>query len=161
MSALPSVLSTLVRSCKTALPVALLAMTAGSAGNAHAIDFQSLAEAAILYDSPSLQGQRMFILRPGTPVEIIVSDPNWVKVREPGGSLNWVERRTLSATRTLLISVPRASIRQAPRDDAPLSFEAVQNVVLQLAAAPELGWVKVRHADGAEGYLRVSEAWGL
>lgn len=155
------VLSAFVRSCKAALPAAVLAMMASGVGNAHAIDFQSLREAAILYDSPSLQGQRLFILRPGTPVEIIVSDPNWVKVREPGGSLSWLERRALSNTRTLLVNVARASIRQAPREDAPLSFEAVQNVVLSLVATPELGWVKVRHADGAEGYLRVSEAWGL
>lgn len=164
MSALPPplpILSTFLRRFRSALPVALLTLAAGSAGTASAIEFQSLRESAILYDSPSLQGQRVSILHPGTPVEIIVSDPNWVKVREPGGSLNWVERRVLSNTRTVLVTVPRASIRQAARADAPLSFEAVRNVVLNLVSPPELGWARVRHADGSEGFIRVSEIWGL
>jgi SH3-like domain-containing protein len=146
-----------------ALPrlAAMLAALAGAAGPAQAIEFRSLAEPAILYDAPSEQGKRLFILRPGTPVEIVVTLDKWIKVREPGGSLNWVERRVLANLRTVLVTAERASIRREARDDAPLSFEATRNVVLKLIEAPTLGWAKVRHADGPEGYIRVSEIWGL
>lgn len=138
---------------------ALLAMLLPS--SAQAIEFRSLSEVAILYDSPSLEARRLYILQPGTPVEVIVQDGQWLKVREPQGAISWIESRVLSKTRTLLVAVDRAAVRRAPQDDAALSFEAERNVVLNLVSAPEPGWVKVRHADGAEGYVRANQVWGL
>jgi len=37
----------------------------------------------------------------------------------------------------------------------------VRNVVLQLIEPAALGWARVRHAEGLEGYVRASEVWGL
>lgn len=147
------------------LAVLLATVACTAAGSAQAIaqgiQFRSLTESAIMYDTPSAQGKRLFILRPGTPVEVVVSLDQWVKVREPGGSLNWVERRVLANRRTLLVTAQRASIRREAREGAALSFEVTRNVVLELAESPAQGWVKVRHADGLEGYIRASEVWGL
>jgi len=146
----------------TMLSAVIVGTTAGAAqAIAQGIQFRSLTEPAILYDTPSDQGKRLFILRPGTPVEVVVTLDKWVKVREPGGSLNWVERRVLANRRTLLVTAQRASIRREPREGAALSFEAARNVVLELTEPPALGWVKIRHADGLEGYIRASEVWGL
>ena len=143
------------------LATTLLAFSGVTAGAAQAIEFRSLTEAAIVYDAPSTEGRRLFILRPGTPVEIVVTLDQWIKVREPSGSLSWIERRVLAKRRTLLITAERAAIRREARDDAPLSFEAARNVVVELIEAPTLGWAKVRHADGLEGYIRASDVWGL
>ncbi|ENO90420.1 SH3 domain-containing protein [Thauera linaloolentis] len=143
------------------LATMLVALAGAAAGPAQAIEFRSLTEPAILYDAPSEQGRRLFILRPGTPVEVVVTLDKWIKVREPGGSLNWVERRVLANRRTVLVTAERASIRREAHDGAPLSFEATRNVVLGLVEPPSLGWAKVRHTDGLEGYVRVSEVWGL
>ena len=143
------------------LATTLLAFSGLTAGAAQAIEFRSLTEAAIVYDTPSAEGRRLFILRPGTPVEIVVTLDQWIKVREPSGSLSWIERRVLAKRRTLLITAERAAIRREARDDAPLSFEAARNVVVELIEAPTLGWAKVRHADGLEGYIRASDVWGL
>ena len=143
------------------LATTLLAFSGLTAGAAQAIEFRSLTEAAIVYDAPSTEGRRLFILRPGTPVEIVVTLDQWIKVREPSGSLSWIERRVLAKRRTLLVTAERAAIRREARDDAPLSFEAARNVVVELIEAPTLGWAKVRHADGLEGYIRASDVWGL
>lgn len=143
------------------LATTLLAFSAVTAGAAQAIEFRSLTEAAIVYDAPSTEGRRLFILRPGTPVEIVVTLDQWIKVREPSGSLSWIERRVLAKRRTLLVTAERAAIRREARDDAPLSFEAARNVVVELIEAPTLGWARVRHADGLEGYIRASDVWGL
>ena len=143
------------------LAATLLAFSAVMAGAAQAIEFRSLTEAAIVYDAPSTEGRRLFILRPGTPVEIVVTLDQWIKVREPSGSLSWIERRVLAKRRTLLVTAERAAIRREARDDAPLSFEAARNVVVELIEAPTLGWARVRHADGLEGYIRASDVWGL
>ncbi|EPZ13707.1 hypothetical protein M622_08395 [Thauera terpenica 58Eu] len=143
------------------LATTLLAFSGLTAGAAQAIEFRSLTEAAIVYDAPSTEGRRLFILRPGTPVEIVVTLDQWIKVREPSGSLSWIERRVLAKRRTLLVTAERAAIRREARDDAPLSFEAARNVVVELIEAPTLGWARVRHADGLEGYIRASDVWGL
>ena len=143
------------------LATTLLAFSAVTAGAAQAIEFRSLTEAAIVYDTPSTEGRRLFILRAGTPVEIVVTLDQWIKVREPSGSLSWIERRVLAKRRTLLVTAERAAIRREARDDAPLSFEAARNVVVELIEAPTLGWARVRHADGLEGYIRASDVWGL
>ena len=149
------------RSLLPSLATTLLAFSAVTAGAAQAIEFRSLTEAAIVYDTPSTEGRRLFILRPGTPVEIVVTLDQWIKVREPSGSLSWIERRVLAKRRTLLVTAERAAIRREARDDAALSFEAARNVVVELIETPTLGWARVRHADGLEGYIRASDVWGL
>lgn len=147
------------RHIATAAMLALLCGLASAA--AHAIDFRSAIARTIAYDAPSEQARRLLVLRPGTPVEIVSVDNSWVRVREPGGTLNWVRQDALSEQRTLLVNAERALIRREAREDAAPVFAAVRNVVLQRVEAPQFGWIKVRHADGDEGYIRVGEVWGL
>lgn len=137
------------------LPLALAAAQAGAS------DFRSLAEPAILYDAPSKQGKPMFVIQRYTPVEAIVNIDRWVKVREPAGSMLWLERRQLSEKRTVIVTAARADIRQKPDGAAPLAFEAVKDVVLELADKPADGWVKVKHRDGTVGFIRANQVWGL
>ena len=149
----------------TTLPTRLRGVLAAAlvlpATLAHALEYRSVATPAILFDAPSDKAKRLFIVRAGTPVEVVVTLDNWVKVREPGGSISWITRSALVPRRTVLVTAPRALVRQHPADNAPLAFEAVRDVVLELAGTPEAGWVQVRHADGATGHVRVSEVWGL
>ena len=124
-------------------------------------DFRSLAEPAILYDAPSKQGKPLFVIQRYTPVEMVVNIDRWVKVREPAGSLLWLERRQLSEKRTAIITAARADIRQKPDTGAPLAFEAVKDVVLELTDKPADGWVRVKHRDGTSGFIRINQIWGL
>ncbi len=146
---------------RKAFALALAPALIGLAGVAHAIEYRSVAEPALLYDAPSDKGKRLFIVTAGTPVEIVVTLDKWVKVREPGGSLTWIERRALADKRTVMITADRVAVRRQPQESAPVAFEARKNVVLELVEPPAAGWAKVRHADGATGFLRVGEAWGL
>jgi hypothetical protein len=34
-------------------------------------------------------------------------------------------------------------------------------VVLEVIENTANGWIKVRHADGAVGYVRISQVWGI
>lgn len=147
---------------KTLLRSALLAaMTALPVVAAHAIDFRSVGEPSILYDTPSDQGKRMFIIAPGTPVEVVVELDAWTKVRAPGGAITWIERRALTPKRTLLVTSDSAIVHTAPQAGAPAAFEAARDLVLELVTPPVGGWVEVRHRDGAAGFVRITEVWGL
>lgn len=145
----------LITAALLGLPLALAAAQAGAS------DFRSLAEPAILYDAPSKQGKPMFVIQRYTPVEAVVNIDRWVKVREPAGSMLWLERRQLSERRTVIVTAARADIRQKPDSAAPLAFEAVRDVVLELADKPSDGWVKVKHRDGSVGFIRANQVWGL
>jgi SH3-like domain-containing protein len=132
-----------------------------SSFTAWALDFRSIGtDAAVAYDSPSTKGRKLSILGHGYPVEVLVVLEGWVKVRDATGELAWVEAKDLSPVRMLMIKVPRAEVRQAPDEKAPLAYEAEQDVVLELMDMAG-NFAKVRHPDGAIGYVRVTQVWGL
>jgi SH3-like domain-containing protein len=138
------------------LGVALLAPAA-----AQAAEFRSVAdEAAVLYDAPSKAAKPLYVVSRNYPLEVIVNLESWVKVRDHVGALSWVERRSLSERRTLLVTAPTAQVRQRPEDAAPLAFSAVQFVTLELLEVAAGGWLRVRHPDGASGYVRAAQVWG-
>lgn len=141
--------------------IALAAALVLPAAGAHAIEYRSVAEPAILYDSPSDKGKRLFIVAPGTPLEVVVSLDKWAKVRDAGGSINWIERRALSDKRTVMVTSTRSVARQRPATDAPVAFESAKDVVLEVTGNASEGWLPVRHKDGANGFVRVTEVWGL
>lgn len=141
--------------------VSAAAGAASAQTGAYGIDYRSAGASLIVRDAPSVQGRTLFRLLPGTPVEVVVSQNGWVRIRDPQGSMNWVESHALGDQRTVIVTAERATIRRQPQADAPPAFEAVRNVVLQLIEPAALGWARVRHAEGLEGYVRASEVWGL
>ena len=149
-----------VQPALAALAFAALGAVAGPAA-AQAIEFRSAGGSTLVREQPSPEGRALFRLRPGTPVEVVVRQGGWVRVRDPEGGLAWVESSALNNRRTVIVSAERAIVRRQPQDAAPPSFEATRQVVLELVEPAETGWARVRHAEGFEGYVRASEVWGL
>ena len=138
--------------------VALLAVSLP----ASAAEFRSIAEnGTVMYDAPSVKSKKLFAASRYYPVEIVVSIDNWAKVRDSAGELAWVEKKALSERRTVVVTTPVADIRQAASDQSTVAFQAQQGVVLELAEVSSSGWVKVRHADGMTGYVRINQVWGI
>ena len=137
------------------LPLLCTAFSAGAA------DYRSVQEnAAVLYDAPSRQATPLFVVSRNYPLEVIVNLEAWVKVRDHAGGLTWIEKKALSDKRMLLVTVPAAEARLRPEDSAPAVFSAAQNVVLELLEAVPNGWLRVRHSDGASGFMRAASVWG-
>jgi hypothetical protein len=145
----------------TALAVSLLIAIGVNA--ASAAEFRATADPAVLYDAPSVKAKPLFVFGRDTPLEVIVPLEGWVKVRDASGSIGWVEKKTLSDKRSLVVRVPVAEILANPEPGAQLVFRAEHNVLLELAepassaantTAP--GWVKVRHRDGQVGFVRIA-----
>lgn len=133
----------------------------GLASGAAAGDFRSIAaDGTPMYDAPSVQAKKLFVATRLYPVEVVISIDNWVKVRDPSGDLTWVEKKSVSDKRTVVVTVPAAVVRRTASDEAPLEFRAQQGVVLEVAGRPAGGWVRVRHRDGQSGFVRLSQVWG-
>jgi SH3-like domain-containing protein len=143
---------------RAALATAILAC----AGAAQAADFRSVAEsAAVMYDAPSKASTPVYVASRFYPVEVIVNLDAWVKVRDHTGALSWVEKKSLSERRMVLVTAPNVEVKSRAEDAAPAAFHATQNVALDLVEIAQGGWVRVRHADGATGFVKASLVWGL
>ena len=126
-----------------------------------AMEFFSIADSAtIMYDAPSLKAGKVFVASRYLPVEVIVKVEGWVKVRDSGGGLAWVEEKALSSMRYVIVTATQAGAYQSTDTGSTLIFEALQNVVMEWLEPAMNGWVKVRHRDGQTGYVRTHQVWG-
>jgi SH3-like domain-containing protein len=130
--------------------------------SALALEFRSVAPAkAILYDAPSLEATKLYILSNAYPVEIIVNLGDWVKVRDQLGGLSWIENKNLSSKRTVLV-IENTEIKSAENASAPLLATVEKDVTLEmLSPIIKNGWVKVKHRDGIIGFVQASALWGV
>ncbi|WP_417067871.1 SH3 domain-containing protein [Niveibacterium terrae] len=129
-------------------------------GAAAALDYRSLNQVGVMYDTPSVKGKKLWVVHRGTPVEAIISLDQWVKVRDAAGSIAWIERKALSATRTLIVTAASAEVHQKADATSPVAFTAGRDLVLEFVDKSSTGWVRVKHRDGVSGYIRATDVWG-
>ena len=139
-----------------------LASIAIAGAPAVAADFRSVGIAvAVLYDGPSAKGKKLFLAPRGMPLEVVSAVSPWLKVRDLSGDVMWIAQADVSNQRTV-IATGLATVRGAPQDTANALFQVERGVTLELTdAAPAGGWVRVKHRDGAAGYIKSAELWGL
>ena len=148
-----------------ALLIAVLAWPLAAA----AADFRATAEpATILYDAPSQKSRPLFVYGRDVPVEVLVTVEGWTKVRDASGTIGWMSTKALAEKRVVVVRPAVAEVRASPDEAAPVVFRAEQNVILDVtetAATPGAvaapGWVRVRHRDGASGYIRLANVFGF
>jgi SH3 domain protein len=147
--------------CRTAGLVVLFAL----GGSAWAAEFHATTDVTVMYDAPSAKARPLFVLGRDIPLELIVSVEGWMKVRDAGGTVAWVDKKSVGDKRMIVVRSAVADILANPVDTAPLVFKAEQNVLLEVAdttyVATTPGWVKVRHRDGQVGYVRIAQVWGI
>jgi SH3-like domain-containing protein len=148
------------RALRSLLP--LLALSAGVAG---AADYRSTADVAVLYDAPSLKSKPLWALGRDYPLEVIVNVEGWLKVRDAGGTVAWIEKKSVADRHVLVVRGAVADVLASPDAAAPVVFKAEQNVLLDLVDPDYVtttpGWAKVRHRDGQVGFVRIQQVWGL
>ncbi|MCC2955130.1 SH3 domain-containing protein [Massilia sp. IC2-477] len=145
------------------LPIRLLAsVLLLAAPAAFAFDFRSVGAApAILYDTPSSKGARMYVAPQGMPLQVLSSYADWVKVRDANGDLAWTPAKGLSARRNLVVRTPGAKVFAGPDESSQVLMTADKGVILELVDPTALTWIRVRHRDGIDGYVRANDVWGL
>lgn len=143
----------------TAVAVILLG---GATMPALALDYRSVTEPAVLFAGPSDKAQRLYVIAPLTPVELVLTQPGgWSRIRDQKGDMIWIESRFLSPRRMLMVRAERAQVRSQADEKSPLVFEAEKDVVLELMTDPApSGWARVRHRNGQSGFAKVAQVWG-
>jgi len=126
-------------------------------------EFRSVAFAkTILYEAPSATTKRVYLVGEGYPLEIIVNLGDWLKVRDPYGTLSWAESKNLQSKRTVIVKVDKANIYKDPESKSALVATIEKDVVIELSD-PLIanGWIKVRYQQDLDGYLQTSQVWGI
>ena len=127
-----------------------------------AVEFRAIGDRpAVLYDAPSSKADRLFVASRNYPFEVVVKLDHWTKVRDATGEVAWVENKALGDQKMVLVTVPLADVRAAASPQSPLVFEAYKQVLLEAVEPPAEGWVKVRHRDGQQGFIRTAHVWGV
>lgn len=127
----------------------------------HALDYRSVnVPRAIMYDTPSAKGKKLFVVSQFYPVEVIVDLGEWVKVRDKSGGLAWIESKQLVAKR-MVVATEHLSAHETADAESPVVFKADKDVALELVDSSDNGWIKVRHRDGLIGYVQANQVWGI
>jgi len=145
-----------------AMIVAGLCLAAGwMPARAQEAQYREVASAAaILYDGPSDRARKLFIVVRGTPLELVSTLNQWVKVRDVTGDVLWVHRSDLAESRHVVAST-LAAIRRTAQVNGELVVQVERGVLLEvLDASAPAGWLRVRHRDGATGFVSAGEVWG-
>ena len=140
---------------------AVLPLVHAFSSPAWAVEYRTVDSTTVLYDAPSQRGTKQFVIRRDTPVEVVVSLEGWVKVRDAEGGLAWIEKKYLATRRSVIVKAEQAEILKKAEDGADLTFAAERNVSLEYLETLPGGWVKVRHRDGQEGFVRAGQVWGF
>ncbi|MGA2549328.1 MAG: SH3 domain-containing protein [Burkholderiaceae bacterium] len=129
-------------------------------GVASATEYRSVGpDPAILYDAPTNRGRKLFVAPRGMPLEVVVVQQDWIRVRDQSGDLSWVEKKSLSDKRTL-VTVNATAAHSGPDDSTPIVFRIQPGVVLDLLDPPSNGYVHVRHRDAVSGWIPLGDLWG-
>jgi len=132
------------------------------APSAFAFDFKTVGNVpAILYATPSAKGNKLYVAPPGMPLQVMLTYGDWVKVRDMNGDMAWTQAKGLQAQRNVLVKTPGARVHASPDERSAVLMTADKGVVLALSDPTAVVWARVRHRDGIDGYIKVSDIWGL
>lgn len=142
--------------------VEVVVLMAASLSLAHALEFRSIKETGtVFYEAPASNARKLFVVSRDYPVEVLSIQKEWARVRDATGSIAWVSGDALSTQAMLLVTVPETGVRETANEQARIVFRVAKDTVMQKLEPPRAGWVKVKHREGSEGYLRISDIWGL
>ena len=116
----------------------------------------------ILYEAPSATTKRVYLVSEGYPLEVIVNLGDWLKVRDPYGTLSWVESKNLQSKRTVIVKVDKANIFKEPELKSALLANIEKDVVIELSdPLITSGWIRLRYQQDLDGYIQASQVWGI
>jgi SH3-like domain-containing protein len=108
------------------------------------------------------KGKKLYLIKAQTPVEVVVKLEGWFKVRDAEGHAG-LDRGAKHLAERTDPGRDRAEgeIRQSDKPDAPLVAEARQMGGGGVCRAGFARLGQGPHRDGATGYVRATQVWGL
>ena len=93
------------------------------------------------------------------PVEVVEKKAGWVKVKDFEGDTAWVAQKVLAKQATVVISMDRATVREAANTKSDVLFKVERGEVFKIEEKKG-DWIKVVDAHGDGGWIRNDMTWG-
>lgn len=138
--------------------LALAACTAFTASDAQTL-VSIKSAAANLRAAPGKDGEVLWQLGYGYPLEVIERRGNWLNVRDFEGDRGWVAASTTWQARHHVVRVRSAKLHAGPGNDQPVVGTVVYGQVLATEHRGE-DWVRVRLAPGRTAWVARDLLWG-
>ncbi len=117
---------------------------------------------AVTYDAPSALAKPVYQYTQGSPLQVYLTVEGWIKVLDQYGIAQWIPQEHVSKKRTVVVKANEAKLLKVAQASSNLLAVFNRDVILELiSTSPQNGWVKVKHQDGLQGYVAVSEVWGI
>jgi SH3-like domain-containing protein len=96
----------------------------------------------------------------GLPVQVVDETTDWRRICDPDGGSAWVSSAMLDGRRTVMaVGSAAIALRRDPSDASPANAFLRPRSVAALSG--ETGDWREVSVDGAKGWLKSSEVWGL
>lgn len=127
---------------------------------AGAADYRSISAGEVnIRSGPGTDHPRKWVVTQGFPVRVLKEQDRWLRVRDFEGDEGWVAAKLVADRRTVIVTEALVNVRREPDTDHPVVFQAEEGVILEYVDARS-GWVKVRHDQGATGWVYHELVWG-
>lgn len=116
----------------------------------------------VTYDAPSALAKPVYQYTQGSPLQVYLIVEGWIKVRDQFDILQWIPQEHVSKKRMVVVKANEAKLFKSAQVSSNLLAVFNRDVLLELMnTSSQNGWVKVKHQDGIQGYIAVSEVWGI
>ena len=127
-----------------------------------ALEFRALAEhGTVFYDAPSAQARKLFVGSRGMPLEVLIENRDWLRVRDQSGALAWVEKKALSDKRSVVVAINKAEVRVAADASPACCSWPRKACCFSCWKRARPAGSRSKHRDGAIGFIRIEEVWGV
>jgi SH3-like domain-containing protein len=92
------------------------------------------------------------------PIQVIRRSGEWIHFQDYEGDKGWIHQSVVDGTDAVIVRRENCNVRSGPDTDNPVRFVAEQGVPFQVTKR-EGSWLRIRHADGDEGWIHQSLVW--
>ena len=96
--------------------------------------------------------------RPGLPMEILKEYEIWRQVRDPDGTIGWMNKALLTGQRTGMVRDQSRLLYVAPDMKSRIAWRIAPGAVVNITLCEDI-WCRVSK-DGKSGYILRGQMWG-
>lgn len=97
--------------------------------------------------------------RPGMPLKITAEFDNWRRVEDQDGAGGWVHYALLSGTRSVVVTLDMAELRDAPSSKGRVVAQAEMGVIGRILEC-QLEYCRIQ-SSGERGWIAKTAVWGV
>jgi len=94
------------------------------------------------------------------PLQVIKRQGDWAQVTDFEGDTGWIYSSLLSSEKSVIVRKSKVNLRAQPNSDKDTRIIAIVKYGVVFTPLEKKGdWLKVRHADGTDGWISKDMVW--